>query len=296
MSFSVVIASKVELHFLEQCLGSLEREVAEAGAETLVVAAGPAERAERIQTACPWVRVLHQPGPATVPQLRRLGVMAAQGDLVGIIEEHCVAEPGWIHEAQAAHAKGDYGAVGGPVLDKGYDRRCDWAVYFCEYSGFLPPFPDAEYAHLNGANIAYRRALLVEHADLLEKGFWEATLHPVLLAKGVRFRAAPQMRVRRCGPFPFAYYLRQRYLFSRAFAGARRELLGSARRIAYLAAAPVVPLLLGVRMARRVAHDGRLKREFLRTLPWIAVALAVYAAGEWVGYAAGPGRALLEVE
>ncbi|MCS6953511.1 MAG: glycosyltransferase family 2 protein [Bryobacterales bacterium] len=296
MSFSVVIASKVELHFLEQCLRSLEGQVAEARAETIVVAAGPPERAERIRTAFPWVRVMHHPGPATVPQLRRLGVMAAQGELVGIIEEHCVAEPGWIVEAQATHSSGHYGAVGGPVLDNGYKRRRDWVVYFCEYSGFLPPFPDREYAELNGANIAYRRRVLLEHADLLEKGFWEAALHPVLLAKGIRFRAAPRMRVRHCGPFPFGYYLRQRYLFSRAFAGARRELLAPQSRLAYLVAAPAVPLLLLLRMARRVGHDARLKREFVRTLPWIAVALTVYAAGEWVGYAAGPGQALLEVE
>ncbi len=296
MPFSLVIASKVDLYFLEQCLRSLEDQVAESGAETIVAAAGSPERADRIRHLFPWVRVLHHPGQATVPQLRRLGVMAASGELVGIIEEHCVAEPGWIREAEAAHRLGSYGAVGGPVLDSNYSRRRDWVVYFCEYSGFLPPFPDGEYAALNGANIAYRRAVLLEHADLLEKGFWEASLHPVLWAKGIRFRAAPRMLVRHCGPFPFGYYLRQRYLFSRAFAGARKDTLAFTRRTAYLVAAPAIPLLLLARMARRVARDGRLKREFLRTLPLIAVALTVYATGEWVGYAAGPGRALLEVE
>jgi glycosyltransferase involved in cell wall biosynthesis len=296
MSFSVVIASKVDLHFLEQCLRSLEPQVAEAGAETIVVADGAADRADEIRRRFPWTRVVHQTGRSSVPHLRLVGVRAAQGEFVAVIKERCVAEPGWLREAQAAHSRGEYGAVGGPVLDDNYQRLTDWVVYLCEYNGYLPPFPDAEYSDLNGANIAYRRSILLAHADLLDKGFWEATLHPVLKAKGIRFRAVPRMVVRQCGAFPFGYYLRQRYLFSRAFAGARKDTLALARRAAYLVAAPAVPLLLLLRMARRVARDGRLKREFLRTLPLIAVALTVYAAGEWVGYAAGPGRALLEVE
>jgi hypothetical protein len=118
----------------------------------------------------------------------------------------------------------------------------------------------------------------------------------VLLAEGVIFRSLPEMVVRHCGPFDFLYYLRQRYWFSRAFAGARAVRLPTSRRAAYLAAAPLVPGLLLARMALRVWRKRCRRAWFAASLPLIAVALTAYVAGEWVGYLAGPGDALLRVE
>jgi hypothetical protein len=184
--------------------------------------------------------------------------------------------------------------VGGPVVDHAYERLRDWVVYFCEYNNYLPPWRDGEWHDLGSANIAYSRAVLLKYMELLGAGYWEAALHPRLLADGVKFRAVPEMMVHHRGPFDFGYYLQQRYWFSRAFAGARK--LSALHKLAYFLAAPAVPFLLLARMAQRVWRRHCRVQKFAQSLPLLIPALIVYVAGEVVGYVAGPGDALYKVE
>jgi glycosyltransferase involved in cell wall biosynthesis len=291
---SVVIASLVGAPFIDECLESLERQAKECPAEVIVVACGTAAEFERLAAKFSWVRVIHQKERETVPDLRRRGVEAASGTLVAIIEEHCVAAADWLQRAIEAHAGGDYGAVGGPVADSGYPRLVDWAVYFCEYNGYLPPWRESEWQELGSANIAYRRAVLLEYREQLGAGYWEAALHRELMAGGVKFHPAPAMVVHHRGPFAYGYYLRQRYWFSRAFAGARD--LPASRKAAYCLASPLVPFLLLARMAQRVFRKRCHADKFLKSLPLLIPVAFVYVAGELIGYLAGPGDALSKVE
>jgi glycosyltransferase involved in cell wall biosynthesis len=293
-SISVVIASIVGAPFIDDCLESVKAQAKEAGAEVIVVACGTAEYAQRIARKFPWVRVIHEPTRDTVPGLRRRGVEAASGEIIAIIEEHCLAAKDWLRRAVEAYRQGDYGVVGGPVVDYAYTRLRDWVVYFCEYNGYLPPWQDGETYNLGSANIAYSRSLLLKYKDLLGAGYWEAALHPRLIADGVKFRSASSMVVYHRGPFNFGYYLQQRYWFSRAFAGARN--LPASRKMAYFVAAPLVPLLLFTRMAQRVFRQRCRIDKFAQIVPLLVPVLLVYVAGEVVGYVAGPGDALLKVE
>jgi glycosyltransferase involved in cell wall biosynthesis len=296
LKLSVVIASKVGPPFIDDCLESIEKEAKELGAEVIIVASGTEAYASRIAGKFPWVNVVHVPHNESVPALRCRGVAEARGEFVAIIEEHCLAAQGWLHRALAAHESGDYGAVGGPIVDYNYARLRDWVVYFCEYNSSLPPAPEGEVYQLNGANIAYRRSLLTRYFELLGEGYWEAVLHPAALADGAKLLSVPDMIVHHRGPFNFGYYLRQRYLFSRAFAGARAQSLSAPKRFAYLIAAPVVPGLLLARMSQRVIQKGCRVPKFVTTLPLIVPALTVFVAGEWVGYLLGPGDSLSKVE
>jgi hypothetical protein len=56
-----------------------------------------------------------------VPELRRIGAEAAQGDVVAILEEHCTAPARWIETIRAAFQPGDV-AVGGPIRDSQFWR------------------------------------------------------------------------------------------------------------------------------------------------------------------------------
>ncbi|HET9763349.1 MAG TPA: glycosyltransferase [Casimicrobiaceae bacterium] len=293
---SVIVASKVGAPFVDQCLASIRAEVEGLDAETIVVAAGDRDYAERLAGGYRWARVIHAPELRKVPALRRRGVEEASGDFVAIIEEHCSAGEGWLRKAVAAHARGMYAAVGGPVADFDYDRLPDWAVYFMEYNSALPPWTAGETAQLQDVNIMYRREALTAHLDLLGEGYWPMTLHPTLLAEGARFLSVPDMLVHHRGPFAFAYYLRQRYLFSRAFAGVRARGQSAARRWAYLLGGPVVPFFLLARMGASVVRKRCRVGKFLRALPLLGPALVVLVAGEWVGCLLGPGDALSDVE
>jgi glycosyltransferase involved in cell wall biosynthesis len=293
---SVVIASKVGPPFIDQCLSSIAQQAADLHAEVIVVTPRSEEYAERIRSQFPWVRILREPAITKVPALRRRGVQEASGEYVAIIEEHCSAAPDWLRQALAAFERGSYAAVGGGITDFGYDRLRDWVVYFVEYNGSLPPVVAGETESLNEANIAYRRRHLLEHLDLLDDGYWQMTLHPTLLASGHKLLSVPEMVVYHRGPFDFFYYLHQRFLFSRAFAGVRAQNQSPVRRFAYLVAAPVIPLLLLGRIARTVIRKRCRVGQFVRSLPLTVPAVAILVAGEWVGCLLGPGNALTEVE
>jgi glycosyltransferase involved in cell wall biosynthesis len=291
---SVVIASIVGAPFVDECLGSLERQARDRGAEVIVVACGTSGYAERIARQFPWVRVIHQASRETVPALRCRGVEEAAGDVIAIIEEHCIAAPDWLERVAEAHAGGVCGVAGGPVAPCDYTRLRDWVVYFCEYNNYFPPWRPGEPHDLGSANIAYTRLLLLKYRDLLGGGYWEAALHPRLNADRVPFCAVPAMLVYHRGPFDYGYYLQQRYWFSRAFAGARK--LSARQKLVYILVSPAIPFLLLARMAGRVWRKRCRPGKFAQALPLLIPVLIVYVAGELAGYLAGPGDALLKVE
>ncbi len=296
-TLSVVIASGAGGDFLFRCLSSLEDQAARRGAELIVVdRCGEATR-RRIRQHHPSVRVRAHSGQErpSVPQLRASGVDAAQGDIVAIIEEHCVAPSDWIDTILDEFGPDD-AAIGGPILDDDFRRLRDWVVYFSEYHNYLPPWSPGERIGLNDANIAYRRHTLLDHRQCLGESYWTIVLHPQLAGGSGRLRAVPRMGVRHTGPFDYAYYLRQRYLLSRVWGGTERDRVGVARRLAHLAAAPIFPLFLLGRIARRVHASARLRRRFATALPLLVPVVLAYTWGEWLGYLVGPGKALQEVE
>lgn len=292
---SVVVASKVGAPFIDRCLESLREQNTASHAEVIVVT-DKAGYAAELEVRFPWARVVHAVGISKVPALRRRGVEEARGELVGLIEEHCSAKADWLEQAVRAHESGDAAAVGGPVVDDNYRRLRDWVVYFLEYNSALPPAPRGETVELNDANVVYRRQALLDHLDLLDEGYWSMTLNPVLHAKGLKLRSVPEMIVYHHGPFDFGYYLHQRFLFSRAFAGVRAQAEPTSRRLAYLIGAPLIPLMLLGRMTSRVLQKRHRVTRFVQSLPLIVPALLVMVAGEWVGCLLGPGDALNRVE
>lgn len=297
-SLSVVVASAAGGEFLFRCLASLEKEKAAGESAEIVVVdrVGPAT-VERVRREFSTVRLIETAGSGrreSVPELRKRGVLAANGDVVAILEEHCTAPTGWLKTAKNGLEPG-VAAIGGPILDDDYARLRDWCVYFSEYNNYLPPWPEGERFVLNGANIAYDRRTLLAEAERLDKGYWEVVLHPELAKRG-RFKALPGMGAKHTGPFDFGYYLGQRYLLSRVWGGTQRSRVSIAKRIVYLVIAPILPFALFLRTALRVLKSGRRIGKFAASAPLLIIALFVYVWGEWLGYLLGPGDALERVE
>src|SRR5690349_3174225 len=96
MSVSVVIASLVGAPFIDDCIRSVEPSARALDAEVIVVVCGPDRAAQHVRNEFPWVRVIHRAVRETVPELRRRGIEAASGEIVAIIEEHCLASHDWL--------------------------------------------------------------------------------------------------------------------------------------------------------------------------------------------------------
>ena len=146
-----------------------------------------------------------------------------------------------------------------------------------------------------GMNVAYRRSVL-EAADRerLRSGFWETTLHPVLVAEGRTLRSFNSLAMFHKKSFSWRLFASQRFIYSRYYAGLRYQgAEGSA--IGGRCGSLLLPPILLYRMTRAVGAKG-LQREFLRALPSLSTFIVIWAIGEGVGAVLGPGKALSRIE
>lgn len=292
---SVVIASIVGPPFIDECVESVMRQEDAPEFEVVVVDCHGEETCRRLQEKHPGIRILPQRERKTVPDLRRIGVEASRGRIVAIIEEHCLAAKDWIRTLVSAH-DGSCAAVGGCVEDADYRRLRDWVTYFTEYNSYMPPVPDGPSSNLPGNNISFRREVLTSCLESLTEGYWEAYLYRKLIEDRAVLISEPRMIVYHRGPFNYLYYLRQRYLFSRAFAGAAKSVSSIGKRWTYILASPVLPVLLLGRMAHRVWEKKKRVGKFVACIPLLVPVSIVYIWGEVVGYIFGPGDSLMKVE
>lgn len=296
-TLSIVVASGAGGDFLFRCLDALKPEADALGAETICPDRMGGSTAARLAAEYAWVKVIDLAKSAkrpSVPEMRAAGARAATGDILAVIEEHCIAPAGWL-AAIRDNFRADDAAIGGPILDDRYARLRDWCVYFSEYNNYLPPWPEGNRYVLNGANIAYSRRLLMQNEAALGSGYWEVVLHPLLASAGA-MRAVPAMGAHHTGPFDYGYYLEQRYLLSRVWGGTQKSRVPFAKRIVYLILGPFLPFVLYARTTLRVMRSSAPFGKFIAASPLLFGALFAYVWGEWLGYLLGPGDALERVE
>lgn len=246
----------------------------------------------------PRVRVLRCPPDTSLPALRAAALAQARGRWIAVTEDHCIPPPDWLAAmARVRDAAPGAVAVGGAVENGVADTAFDRATFLCEYAALLTPVHDGPSPGLPGMNVAYDRAALgaVSPAQLGE-GFWETTLHPALRASGRALISSNAIRIVHAKRFGLALFIRQRYLYSRHFAGTRFARGAILRRAVACAACVVLPALVLTRIVRHVRAKGRRDARLAGALPWLALFALIWAWGEAVGYALGPGDALAQIE
>jgi hypothetical protein len=251
-----------------------------------------------IRRVYPHVRLIDCPPGMTLTEMRTLAYEASSAPIVAVTEDHCVPTPGWARTIKQAFDQGgpELVAVGGSVVNGVTDTGLDWATYLCEYSFFSPPVAQGDSAILPGMNVAYRRSALEGiPRELLTSGFWETTVHPLLLEKGGRFLSLNELVMLHKKRFSWRLFASQRFIYSRYFAGLR---FGHAalpkRALASLASLALPPLLL--MRAVKAAKAKGLGKEMLRASPYLLTLYCVWALGECVGALRGPGNALEMIE
>ncbi len=247
----------------------------------------------------PGVVVIEAEPEATLPELRLLALRGSRGRYVFVTEDHTVPPRDWIACFVRAleGAPPRVAAVGGLVDNAMRDRATDWAAFFCEYHGYLPPRSGGETHDVPGMNVAYRREVL-ESADpaRLAEGFWETTLHPQLLERGGTFLLLPEVVMAHRKHFPFAYFLSQRFHYSRYYAGRRFAREERLRRAAFALGSILLPPLVVGRIARSVAERPAYRAALLRSFPALCCFSLAWWVGECAGYLFGPGRSLVRIE
>jgi glycosyltransferase involved in cell wall biosynthesis len=298
---SVLVGSVNGGESIHTLLDSLARQTGDIAFEVIVADRCRDGTAERIEATHPQVRVIRADPRTTLPQLRALALADAAGSIVFVTEDHTVAPPDWIEGLVGSleRAPDHVAAAGGPVENAMTQRAVDWAAFLCEYSRYLPSArdPGGEVDDIPGMNIAYRReALDAAGPEALTRGFWESTVHPALLASGQRFLKCADCVILHRKHFGFAYFVAQRFHYSRYFAGERFPPQERGRRALYTVLSAALPPVLLIRMARDLRRSPRHLRASLRAVPALICFALVWGAGEAVGYAFGPGDSLVKVE
>jgi GT2 family glycosyltransferase len=282
---TVVVASCRDRSLLAACLASLLPQCREHQAAIVVARADTPEGVAQLEREYPGVRFVPVSPNATIPQLRGLGLAQADGDIVALTEDHCVAAPDWI--AQLASAPGGSDVVGGAMGNARRDRALDWAAYFSEYGLFAGGGAvDGGQPTLTGANVAYRRRVIDQVVSLARDGEWENVVHSRLSASGSTLTFLTTAAVYQNDTYRFRDFCRNRYQHGRDYARRRlAEEAGARRWIRFLGSA-ALPFVLTRRVAGAATRADR--RAFLRALPLTFAFLTAWAVGEAVGYLLGP--------
>jgi len=298
---SIVVVPLLGGDALAACLDSLaaDPDGAPAGevTECIVVpragmAISPALREHR---AAP---VLLDGGNHPVPLRRGLGVAAARGEIVALLEDTSLPDAGWRAAIRAAFAEPGIAAAGGPVRIAptlaGRFQALGWSEYGAFRPGRAPPAiaatGQAGPARLPGNNIAFRRAALREVLPP-GAGLIEAEACAALRARGHRLAWQPGMAVTYAAPDRHGAALGTRLRHGRLYGAARAAGRGWGARLALAAKAPLLPGLLSARALAAMAGAVR-PGAIPRLAFWLGCMESAWALGEALGSLAGAGDSL----
>jgi len=253
--------------------------------------------AERVSDAAPRNRPgapdgvvrIRVPDTATLPRLLGTALEYARGEIIAITDTRCELDEGWAATLLRAH-ESPYPVIGGSVEPGGLQGLVDWAAYLTDYGQFMLPLTEGIAAELPGNNISMKRWALERGREFAQGEFWKTYWCRQLQADGVQLRLVPDALVRYRSDYSFWPFLVRRFHHGRCFAGMRVRQFSALKRVAYLAGAPALSILLLARTVRAVLPKRRCIGKLALAMPMIYLAMLSWALGELTGYFAGPGE------
>jgi hypothetical protein len=277
---TIVIASPRGGTLLSECLESVLPQAAEMRAGVIV--SGRGELGGDLVRGKVGVVAVASGSGASLPVLRGAGLASVGTPWAALIEDHCIAAPGWLPALCDAAADSD--VVGGRMSNAQRARMVDCGAYFAEY-GFFTGVGVAGPPAVTAANVLYGPAALPLAAQLFTSGLWEDVVHARLRRAGCRFAGTPAAEMQQNDRYSMAAFCADRYRHGLEYARVRlREEPHRARWIRALAS-PLLPLLLAWRVGRNTRPEDR--AAFVRALPATLLFLSAWSGGEMSGYLRG---------
>ncbi len=163
-------------------------------------------------------------------------------------------------------------------------------MYFYDYGRYMPPCAAGPVEQLSGLNMSFKRDLLAATLGASSVGIFEAELQAELRRRGRLLYLEPVAVVTHRGHRGAGEAMAQAFRLARGYAGRRLAGASGLRRGAYGAGSLLLPAILGARIVAATLQKRRHRGALLGALPWLAVLLAAWSAGEVAGYLAGPGQ------
>jgi hypothetical protein len=261
----------------------------------LIIVAPSAERAAPDPAALRGlhsVRVLetgalHATGPARARAIRE-----ASAGVVAFAEDHCFPHPDWAEALIAAHGA-PHAAVGPAVYNANPETATSWADLYLGYGRWLGPGRRREVELLPGHNSSYKRDLLLNYGNELDRLMEaETVLLWDLRRKGHTLLFEPAARIDHTNFSSFPIFLDVQWHLGRVFAATRAEHWSALRRVAYALSAPAIPFIRLSHTIRAALGNRSSKRRLAAALPFLCTALVVDLVAQAAGVLFGAGRSV----
>jgi hypothetical protein len=288
---SVILTSTAPLRTTPAGLTAIAAQCRGRRAEILLACSADATGAVSGQ---PGVTLLRLPEDANLPRLLGAALPRASGSILAITDVTCGIDDRWVASILEAH-ESPHPVIGGAVEPGDLRSLVDWAAYFCDYGQFMLPLRAGPAAEMPGNNLSIKRSALATGREFVEGEFWKTYWCRQVQAAGHALHAAPSIVVSYNKSFRLGPYLAHRFHGGRCFAGMRIARAPAARRAAYAAGSPLLPLLFCARILRAVVPKGRHLGRLLLSLPIVLPATIAWALGELAGYLRGPGTSCRHV-
>ena len=289
LKLSIVVAASVNASCLRECLRSLGPQSQSGDTEVIVVNNYGNGFEALIEREFPFVKYFSFPKDTTVPVLRSKGLSLSKGEIVALIEDHCVLDAHWCSEIKRAHEL-SYAVIGGSVENMASSSLLDWAVYFYEYGKYMQPNPMGVVDSLPGNNISYKKSALEKMANNLNEGFFETFVNRKLSDLGYSLYLVPSAIVYHNRTYDFGKTIVQCFHHGRSFAGMRISNTRLLKRILFVIGSTMLPILLPLRIALRIMGKGKRRREVSLSLPYLFILMTSWSFGELCGYIWGEGN------
>ena len=288
IKLSVVIAAWNGIHALEECLASLEKQVTELDTEVIVVSNFQTETLEN-EKRFSFLKFFFHSKEAIVPELRADGILYTHGEIVALVEDHCIFDPMWCQEIKKAH-EFPYGIIGGSVENASVKRVLDWAVYFYDYGKYMLPNKADVQETLSGMNVSYKREALDMVQENYKNGFFETFVNEELKRRGMKLYMMPTAIVYHNKNYELGRATTQCFHLARSFAAKRILNSALSKRAFFIVTSFVLPVLLSARIAAWTISKGRHIKELILSFPCILLLMTIWSFGEFCGYLSGEGR------
>ena len=237
--------------------------------------------------ARPDLHVIRGRADALIPELWRDGFVAARGEWVATLTAHCPPRPDWLAQALSLIAAADAraAAFGGAILADESSGRVTRAIQLLRYADAGSVAERRAVDDLSADNAIYRRAAVLNCADLLADGFWEPNYHRRFRAAGLNLELVPGLEVLHRNRYSARAFMRQRRRHGRVFGRHRSEGRPALARAAMLAASPAAFPVFALKQTRKILSRPELRRGSRGSLGLFFLFLANWCLGEMAGYA-----------
>ncbi|MEO8130595.1 MAG: glycosyltransferase [Bryobacteraceae bacterium] len=286
--FSVIIATTHAWPELKMTLDSLWPQLQSLGGELIIGDGDGRGIPTDFVTQFPGAVCVTMPG-ASIFALRSACIQRSRGDIVFLTEDHCVLSENWCAGLLESHRKYPCAAViSGSIENGSADKLMDWANFFIAHGPMMGPVKEGESRHISLSAAAFKRSALPR--EFPPEGVMEMLYLMELSRQGGKLFNNNKVSVAHVQSFGFWNTFAVHYHNGRSIAGFRKRSAGPWSRLLRIGSCAILPVFLLARSGYGVLRKRRFVSQFLLAFPLMAALATCHAAGELMGYLAGPGN------